>query len=203
MHIPDGFLDAKTLVVTNLFSLGWLYVAVKKVNRHFAAQKIPLMGVLASFVFVAQMLAFPVIGGTSAHITGAVLLAVILGPYSGLVIMATILLLQALLFQHGGILTFGANLLNLGIIGGLLGYAIYSIRRSFLSASLAAFFTVVLGAICAALELAFSGRLPLRVAVLSMGGANMIVGIIEGFVTFAILQVIEKVRPDLLELSAV
>ncbi len=161
------------------------------------------MGVLASFVFAAQLLAFPVVGGTSAHLTGAVLLAVILGPYSGLVIMATILLLQALLFQHGGIITFGANLLNLGIIGVLVGYMIYSIKKRFLTAAIAALITVELGAICGAFELALSGRLPLEAALISMGSANFIAGIIEAFVTFAILQVIQKVRPDLLELETV
>jgi len=186
-----------------VFSLAWLALAVKKVNQHFTAYKIPLMGVLASFVFTAQLLAFPVIGGTSAHITGAVLLAVILGPYSGLVIMATILLLQALLFQHGGIITFGANLLNLGIVGVLAGYAIYSIRKSFYTAAIAALITVEVGAICGALELAFSGRLPLKAALISMGSANFIAGIIEAFVTFAILQVIQKVRPDLLKLETI
>lgn len=203
MHIPDGFLDTKTLLVTNAFSLAWLALAVKKVNQHFTAYQIPLMGVLASFVFTAQLLAFPVIGGTSAHVTGAVLLAVILGPYSGLVIMATILLLQALLFQHGGIITFGANLLNLGIVGVLAGYAIYSIKESFFTAAIAALITVEVGAICGALELAFSGRLPLKAALISMGSANFIAGIIEAFVTFAILQVIQKVRPDLLKLETI
>lgn len=203
MHIPDGFLDAKILITTNAISLTALYAAVKKVNARFTPEKIPLMGVLASFVFAAQLLAFPVIGGTSAHITGAVLMAIILGPYTSLVIIATVLLLQSVLFQHGGILTFGANLLNLGIIGSLVGYLIYRINRTFFLAGIAAFVVMVLGGITGAFELAASGRIPLKAGLTGMLTAQSITGVLEAFVTVSILGVIQKIRPDLLELEKV
>lgn len=203
MHIPDGFLDTKTIVITNVISFGLLAAAFRKVNRHFSPERIPLMGVLAAFAFVAQLLAFPVIGGTSAHITGAVLLAVIVGPYTSLVLIATILLMQSLIFQHGGILTIGANLLNLGVIGSLGGYVIYAIRRNFFTAGMAAFITVLLGGILAGFELAWSGRMDLRTALIGMSAAQLIAGAMEAFVTVSILGVIRKVRPDLLELETV
>ncbi|MCF7805538.1 MAG: energy-coupling factor ABC transporter permease [Candidatus Marinimicrobia bacterium] len=203
MHIPDGFLDAKTLITTNAISLTALFAAVKKVNAKFSPHRIPLMGVLASFAFAAQLLAFPVIGGTSAHITGAVLLAVILGPYTAVVLIATVLLLQSLLFQHGGILTFGANLLNLGVIGAMLGYGLYRIRRTFWMAGMAAFIVIVLGGAAGAIELAASDRLPLDAALTGMISAQGIVGIIEAFVTVSILRVIQKIRPDLLTLDKI
>lgn len=203
MHIPDGFLDAKTIITTSAISLTSLGVAINRVNQHFSPYKIPLMGVLASFAFVAQLLAFPVIGGTSAHITGAVLLAVILGPYTSLIVIATVLFLQALLFQHGGILTFGANLLNLGVLGSLLGYAIYRINRTFWVAGIAAFIVIVLGGITGAFELAVSGRMPLKAALSGMVTAQSITGLVEAFVTVSILNVIQKIRPDLLELEKI
>ena len=203
MHIPDGFLDTRTIVATSAVSAGALYLAIKKINQHFSPYKVPLMGVLASFAFVAQLLAFPVVGGTSTHITGAVLLAVILGPYTSLVIIALILVLQALLFQHGGILTLGANILNLGIMGSLFGYLIYRMRQNFFMAGVAAFLTLVAGGICAAAELAVSGRLPFHAAVISMTSAQAITGLVEGFVTFSILAVIQRVRPDLLSLEKI
>lgn len=161
------------------------------------------MGVLASFAFVAQLLAFPVVGGTSAHITGAVLLAVILGPYTSLVIITLILVLQALLFQHGGILTLGANVLNLGIMGSLFGYFVYRVKRNFTMAGVAAGISLVAGGICAATELALSGRLPFHAAIVSITTAQAITGVIEGFVTFSILMVIQRVRPDLLSLEKI
>ncbi len=203
MHIPDGFLDTRTIIATNLISGAALYAAFRRINQSVSPGKIPLMGVLASFAFAAQLLAFPVAAGSSAHITGAVLLAVILGPFTSFVLIAMVLLLQTLLFQHGGVLTLGANLINLGMGGSLLGYAIYRIRRDFIMAGVAAFLAMLAGGICAAGELAISGRLPWQAAVLSIGAAQVVTGIVEGFVTVSVLTVIQHVRPDLLELQKV
>lgn len=203
MHIPDGFLDTKTLAITNGVALGALYLAARRMHAAVSPSRIPLMGVLAAFAFTAQLLAFPVIGGTSTHIAGSVLLAVILGPYTAMLLLAAIVLLQALLFQHGGVLTFGANFLNIGIIGSWLGYLVYRLKRSHPMAGVAAFITVLLGGLAAALELAFSGRVPLQPALVGMGIAQIITGVIEGFVTVSILKVISAVRPDLLKLETV
>jgi len=203
VHIPDGFLDTKTIIVTNLISGTALYVAFRRLNRAVSPEKVPLMGVLASFAFAAQLLAFPVAAGTSAHITGAVLLAVILGPFTSLVLIAMILLLQALLFQHGGVLTLGANLINLGLAGSLFGYVVYRIREDFLMAGVAAFLAMVAGGVCAAAELTISGRLPWKAAVISIGTAQVGTGLVEGFVTVSVLTVIQHVRPDLLELRKI
>lgn len=203
MHIPDGLLDVKTVAATSIVSGTALYFAFRKVTPSITPDKIPLMGVLASFVFAIQLLAFPVMIGTSVHITGAVLLAVILGPYTSFILITMILFLQAMLFQHGGILTLGANVLNLGIAGSLVGYLLYSIRRRFLVAGIAAFLVIILGGIFAAAELAISGKVPFGPALISMALAQSVTGIVEGIVTYSVLNVIHHVRPDLLELDKV
>jgi len=196
VHIPDGLLDVKTVAATSIVSGTALYFAFRKVTPSITPDKIPLMGVLASFVFAIQLLAFPVMIGTSVHITGAVLLAVILGPYTSFILITMILFLQAMLF-------LGANVLNLGIAGSLVGYLLYSIRRRFLVAGIAAFLVIILGGIFAAAELAISGKVPFGPALISMALAQSVTGIVEGIVTYSVLNVIHHVRPDLLELDKV
>lgn len=202
MHIPDGFLNTETVIITNAISIGFLIYAVKKVDRHLHPARIPLMGVTAAFIFTSQLLSFPLIGGTSLHLLGGVLISVLLGPFSGLIIMSTSLILQAILLQHGGILTLGANILNMGIGGCLLGYLIYKLFKStLLGAAIAAWITIVLAAGLCAVELGISGRVPLKTALFSMSGAHILAGAAEGLITFAVLTAISKIRPDLLALE--
>lgn len=203
MHIPDGFLDTRTLVVTNGIALGVLTFATRRVNTGVSPGRVPLMGVLAAFAFTVQLLAFPVIGGTSTHITGAVILAIVLGPYTSLLLMGAIVLLQGVLFQHGGILTFGANFINVGLFGSLLGYGLYSLREGYTMAAVAAVVSVFLGGVAAAVELSVSGRIPWEPALWSMGLTQLVAGAVEAFVTVSILKVIQGVRPDLLELERI
>lgn len=204
MHIPDGFLNTETLILTDVISFASLYLSVKKVNKNIKPERIPLMGISAAFVFVVQLLSFPVVGGTSVHLLGAVLISILLGPFSGLIIIASSLILQAILFQHGGILTLGANILNMGIIGCFLGFLIYKILRNTpIGVFIACIFSAVLAAIFCAIELGLSGKVPLKLAVVSMGGTHIIIGGIEGIATLFILSIIKKVRPDLLELEKI
>jgi len=132
MHIPDGFLDAKTLALTGALSAGGLAVAARQVNRTLPRNKIPLMGLGAAFVFAAQMLNFPVAGGTSGHLLGGVLAAVLLGPGAAAIVIACVLLVQALLFSDGGVLALGANIFNMAFIGAMVGYTIYRVVFRFL-----------------------------------------------------------------------
>ena len=124
MHIPDGFLDAKTLALTGALSTGGLAVAARQVNRTLPRNKIPLMGLGAAFVFAAQMLNFPVAGGTSGHLLGGVLAGVLLGPGAAAIVIACVLTMQALLFGDGGVLALGANIFNMSFIGAVVGCAI-------------------------------------------------------------------------------
>jgi len=205
MHIPDGFLNLPTLIVTNGVSIGILIPAIKKINKTLSPKRIPLMGLSAAFVFTAQLLSFPVIGGTSVHIIGAVLVSILLGPFSGLIIVSSALVLQALIFQHGGILTLGANILNMGIIGCLVGYLIYRAfsKNIFLGSGLAAFITILLAATFCAIELGISGTVPLKTGLIAMVTAHIFAGIVESLVTVSVLGAISKVRSDLLGLEKI
>jgi len=197
MHIPDGFLNIKTLAVTNILSGGFLYFAVRKVSKVITPQRVPLMGICSAFVFTVQLVAFPVVGGTSVHLLGGVLISVLLGPLSGLVIISSALILQALLFQHGGVLSLGANIFNIGIIGCVLGYLIYSIYPKNLFSAISAWITTVIGAFFCVLELYFSGKVSLKPALVAMLSTHAISGIIEAVATYLILLAIDKIRPDL------
>ena len=168
MHIPDGLLDAKTLAVTGALAAGGLAVAARQVNRTLPRHKIPLMGLSAAFVFAAQMLNFPVLGGTSGHLLGGVLVAVLIGPGAAAIVIACVLLVQALIFSDGGLLALGANIFNMAFIGAVVGCVIYRSARKFLpglrgqitAVFFAAWLSTVLAAVTCAGELAFSGTLP-------------------------------------------
>jgi cobalt/nickel transport system permease protein len=164
--------------------------------------------VLAAFVFAVQMLNVPVAGGTSGHVVGGVLIAVFVGPLAGSLVMASILAVQALFFQDGGITALGANILNMGLIGALLGYWLYFLisrmvggkRGGMVGAGVAAWVAIVLASVACSLELAASGTFPLTVALPAMVGYHMVIGVVEAVVTVAVVGVVSRARPDLLEL---
>jgi len=207
MHIPDGFLDAKTLALTGALSVGGLAVAARQVNRTLPRNKIPLMGLGAAFVFSAQMLNFPVAGGTSGHLLGGVLAGVLLGPGAAAIVIACVLTVQALLFSYGGVLALGANIFNMSFIGAVVGSGIYRIVRKImpgLHGRITAIFfaswlsTVLASATCAG-ELALSGTLPPGVVFPAMISVHMLIGIGEGLITSLVILAIARTRPDLLD----
>ena len=121
MHIPDGFLNAATAVTTSVVSAGGIGYSVKRANKKLGEAHVPLMGIMGAFIFAAQMLNFPVAGGTSGHLIGGALAAILLGPWAGTLIMACVLIVQCLVFQDGGITALGANIFNMGLCGQLRG----------------------------------------------------------------------------------
>src|SRR5512141_3014809 len=125
MHIPDGVLDAKTAVTTAALSAAGLAYAVRRVRVAFPPRRVPLIGLAAAFIFAAQMLNFPVAGGTSGHLMGSVLAAILLGPSAAIMAMSAVLILQALLFNDGGITALGANLFNMALLAPVAGFALY------------------------------------------------------------------------------
>ncbi len=207
MHIPDGFLDAKTLALTGALSAGGLAVAARQVNRTLPRNKIPLMGLGAAFVFAAQMLNFPVAGGTSGHLLGGVLAAVLLGPGAAAIVIACVLTVQALLFSDGGVLALGANIFNMSFIGAVAGCAIYRAVRKFLpglrgritAVFFAAWLSTVLAAVTCAGELSLSGTLPPEVVFPAMISVHALIGIGEGLITSLVILAIARTRPDLLD----
>lgn len=205
MHIPDGFLDAKTWGTLAAVSAVAIGVAAKKSVESADERTVPLMGVTAAFIFAAQMLNFPIAGGTSGHFLGGVLAAILLGPARGLLVMGLILIVQALLFADGGITALGANIFNMGVIGAVGGYFIFwTFKRllpwisPWLSAAIAGWVSVVLAAAACAVELAISGTVPLEVVMPAMVGIHALIGIGEGAITAGALALVARVRPEVL-----
>lgn len=207
MHIPDGFLDGKTLMLTGAASAGGLAVAARQVSRTLPRNQVPLLGLSAAFVFAAQMLNFPVAGGTSGHLLGGVLAAVLLGPGAAAIVLACVLTVQALLFGDGGVLALGANIFNMSFVGGVGGWAIYRFARCFLpglrgriaAVFFAAWLSTVLAAMTCAGELSLSGTLSPGVVFPAMVGVHALIGMGEGLITSLVILAIARTRPDLLE----
>jgi len=211
VHIPDGFLDTKTWVGMGCISTVFIGVAVRTANKKISEKHIPLLGVMAAFVFAAQMFNFPVGGGTSGHFMGATLIAILLGPWASVLIMTTVLTVQCLIFQDGGLTALGANIFNMGVVGGFFGYYINTIiqffvqgkKGLFIGSFAAAWCSLVLSATCCAVELSISGTAPLKIVLSAMAGIHAVIGIGEGFITVATLSLLTRVRPDLMELQKI
>ena len=211
MHIPDGFLDTKTWVGMGCISTVFIGAAVRTANKKISEKHIPLLGVMAAFVFAVQMFNFPIGGGTSGHFMGATLIAILLGPWASVLIMTTVLTVQCLIFQDGGLTALGANIFNMGVVGGFFGYYVNTIIRLFvqgrkglfIGSFTAAWCSLVLSATCCAVELSISGTAPLKIVLPAMAGIHAMIGIGEGFITIATLSMLTRVRPDLLELQKI
>jgi cobalt/nickel transport system permease protein len=209
MHIPDGFLSTATSIATWAASTGGVAYAVHRANKELQERHVPLIGVTAAFVFAAQMMNFPVAGGTSGHLLGGALVAILLGPWAGMLALTSVLAVQALLFQDGGLLALGANVFNMAILGVLLGWGVYTgLKRllgnktwaTMVSGFAAAWASVVVASLATAVELAVSGASPLGVALPAMGGVHALIGIGEGLITVGVLAFLRATRPDLLAL---
>ena len=212
MHIPDGFLSTATVVTTGVVSVGGVANAVRIANKKLGEKHIPMMGILAAFIFAAQMLNFPVAGGTSGHVIGAALVAILLGPWAAVIIMSVVLFAQSLIFQDGGLLALGANIFNMGVVAGFSAYYIYRIMGSLLGDNsrsklvagfIAAWASVLLASVACAIELAVSGTSPLSVVLPAMAGIHALIGIGEGLVTVAVVSVVLSTRADLLKLQRI
>lgn len=206
MHIPDGFLDTKTALTTGVLSASGLGAALRQASRHLQSRQIPLIGLMAAFIFVAQMINFPVAGGTSGHLVGGALAVVLLGPSAAIIVITCVLIIQALLFADGGLLALGANVLNMAIVTPVIAYIVYSLLRRWLhgqrgllvSASLAAWVSIVAASIFCAGELTLSGTVTWNLAFPAMAGVHSLIGIGESLITMLVLAAIGKARPELL-----
>jgi cobalt/nickel transport system permease protein len=170
-------------------------------------KKASLMGVVGGFIFAAQMLNFPVNYGTSGHLVGGVLTAILLGPFAAALVMTIILVVQAFLFADGGILALGANVFNMGILATIGGYYLYySFKKMFsgkpgllFSAFIASWFSVVLAALACSFELGFSGSCSLSQILPTMINVHILIGLTEALITVGILTFIFKTKPELLK----
>lgn len=200
MHIPDGFLDTKTwLICLGAAGIG-LAVVIRQANRQVKERVVPLAATVGAFVFVAQMINFPIGGGTSGHLVGGTLMALLLGPWLAALVMTVVLVVQCLIFQDGGLLAFGANCFNMAFVGVFSGYFAYQLLRQILprpvrlglGAFLAAWLSVVLSAAVCSMELAFSGIVPLKASLIVMTSVHALIGAGEGLITAAILVALHR-----------
>jgi cobalt/nickel transport system permease protein len=208
MHIPDGFVSGPVAGVGFALSGVAIAVAVRATNRSLGERTVPLMGVMAAFIFAVQMMNFPVAGGTSGHLLGGALAAILLGPWAAIIVMTSVVGLQALLFQDGGLAALGDNVLNMGIITVFVGYGVYWVfaRLAHIGpwvrlagAFAAAWLSVQLAALATTFELALSDTSPLNVALPAMMGVHTLIGIGEGLITVAAVAFVLATRRDLLE----
>jgi cobalt/nickel transport system permease protein len=208
MHIPDGFVSVPVAGATGLASVAALFIAFGRSQTAFGNRRAPILGLTTAFIFAAQMINFPVAGGTSGHLLGGTLAAVVLGsPWGGMLCIATVLIIQAVLFADGGITALGANILNMAVVGVWVGWVLtQTLQRLFggskgrlpLAAGIAAGLSVVAAAIACAIELALSGTAPVNIVLPTMTGVHVLIGIGEGLITGGVLTYLATARPDLL-----
>ncbi|MGD8821748.1 MAG: energy-coupling factor ABC transporter permease [Anaerolineales bacterium] len=207
LHIPDGFLSTLIAVIGWVLALGVIGLALRQTRKQLGERQIPLMGVLAAFIFAAQAINFPVAGGTSGHLLGGALAAIVIGPWAGVLVMTAVIAVQGLLFQDGGLLVMGWNILNMGVFTAFTGYAAYNFMRQMLGQSkgarlAGAFFgawvSVMVGAIATSFELALSGTTSLSLALPAMAGVHALIGLGEGLITTGAVALLEASRPEVL-----
>lgn len=204
MHIPDGFLSLVVSIICWVVTAGVVALAISKTNKYLGEKQIPLMGVMAAFIFAAQMINFPVAGGTSGHLLGGALAAIVLGPWAGMLVMTAVIAVQALLFQDGGLLVMGANILNMGLVTAAVGYGLYrsafgrSKSTKLTVAGIAAWLSVMTGALLTSLQLWLSGTSDLQIVIPAMLGVHALIGFGEALITVSALAFIMQTRPDLL-----
>ena len=211
MHIPDGFLSVPVAIVLWIVSIVVIAYALVRVNKELGERQVPLMGVMAAAIFAGQMLNFPVSGGTSGHLLGAALATIVLGPWASILVMTSVVSVQALLFQDGGLIALGGNIFNMAILATAISYAAYTlIRRSIsnprmgilVGSAVSAWLSIFLTSMAVALQLAFSGTFSADLAIPVMAAVHAIIGIGEALITVGALAFLLATRPDLLKVGA-
>jgi cobalt/nickel transport system permease protein len=206
MHIPDGFLSTIVAIVFWAISVVVVAIALRRTGQALGDRQVPLMGVLAAAIFAGQMLNFSITGGTSGHLLGAAIATVLLGPWPAVIVLTTVVSIQALIFQDGGLVALGANIFNMAVVGVAVAYFVYTSLRRLLrsepwglliSGFVAAWASIFIASLAAALELAISGTSPANVAVPAMGGVHALIGIGEGLITVGALAFLYATRRDL------
>jgi cobalt/nickel transport system permease protein len=208
MHIPDGFLPLSQAIVYWIIALVFIFLSLRWARSEMSEEKVPLVAVLAAGIFAIQTMnmALPlsiVPGGVSGHVVGAALAAIVLGsPFAAVFILTLVLILQGIFFGDGGITAMGANIINMGVIGGFFGFYSYRsitslFKNRFAAAFIAGWVSLFIPAIIAAVELAVAGTFPLAPGLISMGVYHAFLGIIEGGATAFALSLIMHARPDI------
>ncbi|MCD6476039.1 MAG: PDGLE domain-containing protein [Anaerolineaceae bacterium] len=212
MHIPDGFLSTIVSVLFWAVSIIFIISAIQKTKQQLDDKQVPLMGILAAAIFAGQMLNFSVTGGTSGHLLGAALATILLGPWAAILVMTTVVSVQAIVFQDGGLLALGTNIFNMAVIGVFVAYVVYTLVTkfftkkqlgTFVAGFLAAWSSIFVASLACGLQLALSGTSPANIAIPAMGGIHALIGIGEGLITLGALLFLASTRKDLLSPNSV
>lgn len=208
MHVPDGFINAPVSAVAGVVAAGAVAVSLRGARRELDERTAPLAGLVAAFIFAVQMLNFPVAAGTSGHLLGGALAAILVGPYTGVLCVSVVLLMQGILFADGGLTALGVNITIMGVITSVVGYAVFRglvtvlprKRRSItVSAFVAALISVPASAAAFTLVYAIGGTtdVPIGSVLTAMVGVHTLIGIGEAAITAATVGAVIAVRPDL------
>jgi cobalt/nickel transport system permease protein len=204
MHIPDAFIPLPQAAVYWGIALIFIALSLRWARKEMTEDKIPLVAVLAAGIFAIQAVNIPIPWGTSGHMMGAALAAIVLGsPFAAVFILTLVLIVQGVLFGDGGLTTMGVNILNMGVIGGFVGFYGYKaayplFRNIYPAAFIAGWLSLFVVALVTAVEMALAGTFPLELGLLSMGLYHGVIGIIEGSITAAAVYLIHTARPDIM-----
>ncbi|MBB3041060.1 energy-coupling factor ABC transporter permease [Nocardioides soli] len=208
MHVPDGFLDAPTSVTTGVVAVAAVGVSLVKARNELDDKTAPMAGLVAAFIFAVQMINFPVASGTSGHLMGGALAAVLVGPWTGILCLSVVLLVQCLLFADGGITALGTNITLMGLATVVVGWLVFKglqlvmpkrLSLTALQAGIGAFVSVPVAALLFVALYAMGGTadIPLDTLTTAMVGVHVLIGVGEGVITFLAVGAILAVRPDL------
>jgi cobalt/nickel transport system permease protein len=205
MHIPDSFMPLSQAVVYWAIALVCIGLSLRWARKDMDEERIPLVAVLAAGIFAIQAFNLPVGMGTTGHLVGGALAAIVLGsPLAAVFIMTLVLLVQGILFADGGVTTMGVNILNMGVIGGYVGYYSFrgilaAVKRVDVAVFAAAWLACLVPALAAAGEMYLAGTFPLQAGLVAMGLYHAVIGVIEGVITVVAIRLITAARPDIME----
>jgi cobalt/nickel transport system permease protein len=208
MHVPDGFIDAPTSLAAGVVAAGGVGVALRQAGKDVLETRAPLTGLVAAFVFSAQMINFPVVSGTSGHLLGGLLAAVLVGPWLGALALTVVLVVQSLLFADGGVSALGLNVLNMGLAPAFAGLALFVVIRKVLPANrtgvlaataVSAFASVVLASVLFTAEYTIGGNgaAPVGTVAAAMVAVHVLIGIGEAVISTLTVGAVLASRPDL------
>ena len=208
MHVPDGFIDAPVSIAAGVVAAGGIAVCLRGARHELDDRTAPMAGLVAAFVFSAQMINFPVAAGTSGHLLGGALAAILVGPYTGALCVAVVLLVQGLLFADGGLTAIGVNILTMSLVTVVVGWVVFRLLTRMLpltkasvtgSAFVAALVSVPVAALAFVGLYAIGGTSDVSIAKVAgaMVGVHVLIGIGEAFITGLTVGAVFAVRPDL------
>ncbi|WP_346168191.1 energy-coupling factor ABC transporter permease, partial [Streptomyces javensis] len=208
MHVPDGFIDAPVSVATGVVAAGAVAVSLRGARRELDERTAPLAGLVAAFIFAVQMLNFPVAAGTSGHLLGGALAAILVGPYTGVLCVSVVLLMQGVLFADGGLTALGVNITDMALVTTVVAYALFRAivklaphrRRTVTVASfVAALISVPAAAVAFTAIYALGGTADVAIGKVfaAMVGVHVLIGIGEAAITALTVGAVVAVRPDL------